>query len=320
MRKIAFLLVFLGFCINQAHAAITIRGGKIYDADDLASLTVEEHYALANEAYQAENWSEAAKQYRIVAYNFPDTPEGEESKFFVGVAYFYDEDYDAANEEFSRYLRCHSHPKYFEQAIEYKFLVAEAFKCGARRRPFGYRKLPCILPGTETAIETYDQVIATVPCHDLAAQALFSKANLHWSCREYREAIECFQILIKRFPKHELTPDCYLSINRVYLEQSQREFQNPDILQFAQLNLRKFKQEFPGEERLCDAEADVLAIKEVYAKGLFDTGQFYERKNQPTASIIYYKKAIRQFPETSISQLCKERLVALGGECSENPA
>ena len=84
--------------------------------------------------------------------------------------------------------------------------------------------------------------------------------------------------------------------------------------------MRKFKQDFLGEGRLCDAEADVLAIKEVYAKGLFETGQFYERKNQPTASIIYYKKAIRQFPETSISQQCKERLIALGGECSEeNP-
>lgn len=65
------------------------------------------------------------------------------------------------------------------------------------------------------------------------------------------------------------------------------------------------------EERLEEAENNVEEIKEIYARGLYDTGQFYERVKKPRASIIYYKNAIKQFPDTQIAQLCQERLEAL---------
>ena len=92
------------------------------------------------------------------------------------------------------------------------------------------------------------------------------------------------------------------------MEQSATEFQNPDVLEFAQINLRRFKHDFPKEPRISQVEEDVLAIKEIYAKGLYDTGLFYERVGKPHASRIYYQNAIKQFPETHIAQLSQKRL------------
>ena len=62
---------------------------------------------------------------------------------------------------------------------------------------------------------------------------------------------------------------------------------------------------------MLEAENSVLEIKEVYAKGLYDTGQFYERIEEPRASLIYYQNAIRQFPETTVAKLCEQRLISL---------
>jgi outer membrane protein assembly factor BamD (BamD/ComL family) len=306
MRKKFLLLtsLFLTCASLSLDAGIIIKGGKIYDSDDVATGTLEEHYKLAQEAYSQQDWKEAAKQYNILAINFLPCDMTKDAYFYSGVSYFNMEEYEFGNLQFTNYIKSQNNPKYYEEAIRYKYMIAEAFRNGAKRHIMGYKMLPSWLSASEMSL----------PCHDLAAQALFSKACLHWSEDDYREAVDTFQTLIKRFPKNELAPESYLSINRVYLEQSQREFQNPDILELAQLNARKFARDFPGEERLQEANADVLAIKEVYATGLYETGQFYERKGKPQASILYYKKAIEKFPDTEISEKCKQRYYALTGK------
>ncbi len=167
------------------------------------------------------------------------------------------------------------------------------------------------------ALKIYDEVIAAMPSNEMATKVLYSKGFLVWEMEEYRDSIDAFQLLCKRFPKSELTPDSYVIISRIYYDLCQSEPQNPDILSFAELNARKFKQEFPKEERVCQAEHNVQQIKELYASALYETGQFYERVKQPRASIIYYYNAINQFPQTEIAQKCKARLHALDPNFNE---
>jgi outer membrane protein assembly factor BamD (BamD/ComL family) len=100
-------------------------------------------------------------------------------------------------------------------------------------------------------------------------------------------------------------------MSHVYLDQSADEYQNPDILIFAGLNLQKFMRDFPREERICLVEEDLMGIKETYAKGLYDMGRYYERKYKPQAAIIYYNNAIYQFPDTCMAEMCRERMRCL---------
>jgi hypothetical protein len=128
----------------------------------------------------------------------------------------------------------------------------------------------------------------------------------------FRDAVDTYQMLIKRFPKNELTPDCYLKIAESFCQQSLYEFQNPDILALAELNVRKFKEEFPRDEKTETADGYVCRIKEMYAKGLCDVGLFYERMGQPEAAIIYYQSSIEEFPDTNVAKYCRRRLACLG--------
>lgn len=310
-----FVFVFLFYAclfhVAQVSAAYVLKDGKLIDADQVATLPADEHFALGSEAYRCHDWDEAVRQFYIVTRSFSGTVYAKEAFFYLGESYYRIGEFEFANQEFTHYIKSQNNPRLFEEAIQFKYAIAEAFKEGARRRILGSKHMPKWLSAHKMALETYDEVIATVPCHELAAQALFSKGDLLWNMQEYRASIEAYQMLIRRFPKHELAPESYLVINRIYLDQSVKEFQNPDLLALAQLNLKKFKQDFPGEERLVDAENDVLEIKEVYARGLYETGQFYERLNKPNASLIYYQNAIKQFPDTSIAQECRERLSAI---------
>ncbi len=304
--------VLLGcFCVGGLEGAFTIQNGRLVDADEAATFTAEEHFDMGMTAMECSDWRESAKQFRIVSINFPTMSVGQDANYYLGVACFQCEELDFANDALSKYLKCHNNPQYFEEAIAYKFAIANLFKNGAKRHFFGTKQLPKWASGRSLAMEIYDEVIAAVPCHELAAWSLFSKGEMLREDRAFRESVEIYQQLIKRFPKHELAPESYLAISKIYIEQSQCELQNPDLLAFSQINLRRFKQEFPREERLCQAEEDVLTLKEIYARSLYETGLLYERKNYPRASVIYYQNAIAQFPDTFIAQLCQRRLLAL---------
>jgi outer membrane protein assembly factor BamD (BamD/ComL family) len=272
---------------------------------------------LGAEAFEAGKWQEAARQFHIVVTNFPSSSYGQDALFFLGIAYYHLREFDISNETFDKYLQSQTNPRYFQEAFDYKFCVAEQFRGGARRRFLSTKAMPRWASGRGLGITIYDEVIASLPSDEIAARSLFGKACLLWQQKDYRNAVEAFLAVTKRYSKHELAPESYLLINRVYIDQSQREFQNPDILAFAQINLGKFEEQFPREERLAQARADLLTIKEIYARGMFDMGQFYERIRQPRAAVIYYQKAMIEFPETCIARTCRRKLSRLDPKALE---
>lgn len=290
------------------------------DVCETATMSNKAHFEAGALAYDAGDYSLAAKHFTIVTVNFPDSTYAQEAYYFLGVSYYFMEEYDAANCALTNYLKVQSNPRYFQSTIDFKFAIADQLNCGAKRRPLGSKKLPKWACGLNLALEIYDEVIAAVPCSDLAAQALISKACLQWRLQNYRPAVDSFQMVIRRFPKYEYTPDCYLFIGKVFLEQSYFEFQNSDILAFANINLRKFERDFPRDERICEAQEDVKAIMEIYAHGLYQTGRFYERICKPRAAMIYYHDAIRQFPETCVADVCRARIRCLNPSYCEETA
>ncbi len=313
IRRTFFLAIFLlGLSFQQVYGGYTIHNWNIVDVDNLATLTPEKHYQYGCEAYHFQDWKEAARHFQIVSHNFSHTQMGIESKFYLGISHFYFGEYEFANEAFSDYLRCTNNPEHLEDAIEYKYLIAQAFRAGAKRHIMGSKHLPAWLDATEQAIETYDEIITAFPCHRLAVEALYDKACLLWQIEDYRGGVESFTTLIRRFPKHEKAPESYLMICRLYLAQASKEFQNPDILALAELNVKKFENDFPTDERLEEARGYVQKVKETFAQGLYDTGRFFQRCRQPEASILYYQSAIDQFPETHVADHCRMRMDRLG--------
>lgn len=306
--KTPLLILLAALTLSTVEGAWVIQNGQLKNADKVPTMSMEGHYATAMQAYEKKDWDAAASNFGIVAANFPNSPQGPECSFFQGVSFFEMSEFEFANDAFNNYLKANCQPKYFEQTMDYKYAIANAFCQGAYRRPFSTRQLPKCLPGRNIAVQIYDEIIQAMPCHDYAAQSLWTRGHMLWEDAAYQDSIESFQTLIRRFPKHELTPQAYVAINQVFLTEAEWEFQNPDLLQLAEINLKKFKQEFPRDERVLEAENDLLTLKETYASGLWKTGRFYEGQGAPQAAVIYYLNAVKQFPETNIAERCQARL------------
>jgi outer membrane protein assembly factor BamD (BamD/ComL family) len=313
MKRFLFSALVGGYAIYApifSEAAYTIKDGKLINMHEIATMSVQEHYSLLKEALENHNFQELIRQANVIIKNFPDSPFAWDAYFYLGEAYFHLREFDMANANFAAYLK-QSAPKFFEQAIEYKFRIAQEFEKGEKRPLLGIEGMPKWMPASHEAIEIYEEVIMALPQHDLAVQALLGKGMLQFKEEEFKESIETFQTLIRRFPKHPLACESYIAITNVYLTQSKKEYPDPDFLDLAEINVKKFKAEFPGHPKIALVDEMVGKMKELYAGELYKTAQFYERTKKPNAAMIYYSKILSKYPGTETSQKSQKRLEVL---------
>jgi len=169
--------------------------------------------------------------------------------------------------------------------------------------------MPKMIPAGKDALAIYEEIIAALPHHDTAAQALFGKGMILQKDNEYTSAIEVFQNLIRRFPKHPLAVSSYVEVCRTYLLQAQGEYPNPDFLDLAEINLGKFQDNFPGDVKIVQAKEIFQEMQELYAENLYETGKFYERTKKPGAAQLYFTKLSNRYPTTKAALQAKERLL-----------
>jgi outer membrane protein assembly factor BamD (BamD/ComL family) len=317
MKQQFFARLILLSILFGVSSPVYASKSKPFLSQEEAQRYLIQHYNKGSRYYNQGSWRLAMDEFEKVVYFFPNSAEAAEAYYYLGVCYFERKEYDFANQAFSNYLRAGGQPAFFEDAVYYKFCIAEHFRCGKKRRPLTFRYFPKWMPGETMALSIYDEVVVAMPNSDLAVNALYAKAQLLQKMETFREAVETYQVLIRRFPKHEMTPMCYLKIAETYSQQSVYEFQNPDILALAELNARKFKEEFPRETKLELVEGYVQRIKEMYAKGLCDMGLFYERMGHPKAGEIYFRSSIEEFPDTRVADYCRYHLKCLGSEFKE---
>jgi outer membrane protein assembly factor BamD (BamD/ComL family) len=273
--------------------------------------SAQEYNSALQQAIASENWWSVIDYAEILSYNFPTTPFAQEASYLMGEAYFKVNQLESANQCFTAYLNHASSPKHFEQAIEYKFNIAEQFAHGAKKRLFSSIKMPAWIPAKEDSIEIYDEVIAALPHSDMAVRALISKARVQAEFEDFKPSIETLDLLIRRFPKHDLAAEAYLEKEKVYLMQCQAQNLDPDILDLAEVNLRKFKLAFPREPRLVESEKILSEMKEIFATNLFETGAFFEKTKKIPASLIYYHKVVANYPETQAAVASREKIEIL---------
>lgn len=270
--------------------------------------SAQEYNSALQHAIANGDWWTVIDYATIISYNFPTTPFAQEISYIMGEAYYKLDQLEYANDCFTTYLNHAVSPKHFEEAIAYKFHIAESFAQGKKKRLFGSPKMPAWVPAKEDAIPIFEEVIAALPHSELAIQSLLEKAKVQAEMEDYRLSEETLDLLIRRFPKHPLAAASYLEKEKVYLLQCQAKDLDPDVLDMAEVNLRKFRLSFPRDAHLAQAEKIYSDMQEIFAQNLYEVGCFFEKTKKVPASIIYYNKVIAKYPNTQAAVAAHAKL------------
>lgn len=317
MRFLPHLLTLLMLgTFSPCHALNGIAGDlksfsnyKVYELNTLYDAGIKE--------FEEGNWEKVIETFTLVRTHFGKDPKADEALYFLGIASLKLGDAEAGEKYLSRYLKKSQQPKYLEEVQYGRLEIAKLYRKGSRLHLFGWKFMPKWLSGKTEAVRILDEISLTMPYTDLAAKSFYELGKLLVTLKDYKGASESFTTVAKRFPDSELAIKSYMKISDLYLEQSEKEYQNPDLLQLAEINLVRFKTAYPGDGALAKAEENIEQMKENYSQGLYDTGQFYERKDKPKASAIYYLQSLGKFPTTNAAKLSKGRLILLQSRSDE---
>ena len=269
---------------------------------------LQEFYSSITKASKNSNWWDVIYYSKIMLKLYPKNEISLDYFYYLAVAYYQVNQYELANRYFTEYLKYEFSPTYYEEVINYKFIIAKSFFNGTKKHLFNTKKMPKILSAKEDSLIIFNEVLNAMPHSEMAIESLFCKGKIHSDFDEYKESVEALQTLIKKYPKHDLAIESFLEIEKVYLKQADPKHQDPSLLDMAEINLKRFKEAFPKEERIKLAESDFLKMKEIYAQGLYEIGMFYEKTKKFASSEIYYRKIISAYPDSHTAKLSQDRL------------
>ena len=284
------------------------QDGRFVKSVEVPTMSVQEHYNKGMEALRDENWSEVLGNFRVIHASFFASSFAADALFYQGLAYVHLGDPDMANHYLSAYLKSTVSPRFFEETFELKFQVARAFQYGAKRHLFNQEQLPKWVSGKHDAIEIYDEIIAALRKHELVALSLEAKGQVYHKIEAFRESIEAYSSLINNFSDHQLVPQAYLEIAKVYREQMKKEPNNPDLLPLVKVHQKKYQLAYPRGLYSSELDSCISDMEEMQAEGLYKIGQFYEKMKRQQASLIYYSHALESFPKAKVTIKCKERI------------
>lgn len=313
-----FFLTLIPTLTPPLQAAYLFTNGHFINLKDQATMSVEEHFEKGLSAFKKGDWDQVITQMRIVSVNFPTHSLGIEAIYYLGVAYYQLGDLDIANKTFNAYLKDDQSKDHFEDLYRYKLSIAEQFANGTRRHLFSLSVLPKWQTGHGIALELFDEINNAMPNHELAAVALLEKGKLLSSRSEFQDAEKTLQQVIKKFPLSNFSKQAFQQLAIVLKTQSEKEPQNIDIIDLAEINKREFERSFGTDDpSFADMQSSLTLMKEERASSLYETGQLYERMKDPKAAVLYYALVLDTLQGTIVYTKCQERMKDLKSYAEE---
>lgn len=272
-----------------------------------ATLSPAGHFSALEKAYQEKNWKAAIQQAEIIESNFRENRLYKPARFQAAVAYYNTDYFVEANRALTDYLSA-GLPEHFQEALSYKFEIAQKFGKGkAGRYPF-IKKIFTERSFLERAIEIYDDILLYAPASDLAAYALFHKAQIEMMSQDHEGSVDSFRTLIHDFIGHELVPQAYFGIAEAYYARYDLERSKaPDHLDLALVNLEAFEKAYPTHELLDKARTLYSDMRAALAWELYEVGRYFERRGKPKAAALYYHSICDKYPQTPAAKECREK-------------
>lgn len=217
-------------------------------------------------------------------------------------------EYSAAEKVLTRFFNEFSGISQTTDALRTKFVIAEAYLAGAKRRVWGV----FFLSGEDEALQMLDEISSDYPNELVAELAIKTKADHFYRTGEHELAEIEYARLLRDYPRSR------------YHQYSLRRAAESALASFAGVEyddapLVEAGQRF-GDYRMRYADAAdregiglvLSTIRETRAEKLFRIGAYYERTNHLGSAIYYYRAAMEQYPQTRAEADARNRLDLLG--------
>lgn len=312
MKKIttflaALILLFAVPAVCEASWLWSPDLGKWINPKKTAKDTPDQQYEWAMEFYKQQNWDRAIEEFSKIPDVFPNSRLAAEGVFFQGLSYEKKNDIAKAADAFQKLVDRYPYSDRIKDAVAREFEIAGMFARGEKIKVAG---IPTF-SGRDRAIELYQHIVKNAPFGTFGDQAQFQIGEVHKNVGDYEEAQKAYRAVVDEYPSSDLVPKARYQIAYVAMLSSKRSQENDLYTQKAIEEFKSFKEAYPENAQVLEADESIKTLRSKKAMTLFETGTFYDKQNKLTSAKVYYHEAITGFPETSAAELAQKRLEQL---------
>ena len=234
--------------------------------------------------------SKALAIHKDVVKKYPLTTAAAMSQFKKGQIYQKEGKYDDAFEAFQDFIDKYKGSSAFSEAIKAQYDIARAGQEGQFKKKI-FAVIPSEVQPSEL-LEWYAKIIASAPFSDYAPLAQFAIAEIYEEQHKSAQAIQSYQMLVDKYPRHPKAPDAQFQIGEIGKRAFEKGNQDRSNIANAREAMEDVLVAYQDSGRAEEARATLAHFDLIEAQKFYDIGRFYEKQKKYRSAAIYYQKAL----------------------------
>lgn len=309
------LIGLMGFAYNCPAPLIYRPGeGWIYEAvgEERGSwerTRAKDQLAVAQEAFDAGDFSRALKAARRVVARWPLSDYAPDAQYILGRCYEEKSFYEKAFKTYQELIDKHPKSAKYEEVLERQYQIAGRYLDGRWFRLWNYIPTP---PSMERTSKMYSQIVNNGPFSPVGPKAQMSIGAAREKQEDYRLAVQAYIRAADRY--HDLpgvAEDAVYKAAQAWHKQASKAEYDQGTAGQAIDTYNDFTLLFPQDARVSEARAAVRDLRDEQASGAFLIARYYEQKRRWLAAEIYYNEVLLRNPDSQYAEAARQRLAEL---------
>ncbi len=273
----------------------------------------------ARAAEEAGSHRSAISSYQSVAKKYPNAIYAPEALYRSARLRIAGKNFTKAFEDFQQVLSRYPNTRRFNEIIGEQYRIASALLDGARgRMVWG------LLPGfkqRDKALEFFETILANAPYSDYAPLSLMNIARGHQKLGNVENAVDALDRMINNYGQSLLAPDAYLKLAQTHASLVDGPYYDQGATKESITYFTDFMLLFPSDSNVAAAEKGLDGMKTMLAESKVRMADFYfYKRSNFKAARVFYNEAITAYPESTIANRAKARLVEVEAKAAGQPA
>jgi len=185
-------------------------------------------------------------------------------------------------------------------AIANRFLGGQWFKL------WGY--IP-FFPSMDKTAGLFDQIVRNGPFHETGPAAQMAIGAARDKQKNYPMAVKAYERAADRYyDKPVVAADALYKAGTAWHKQSQKAEYDQSAADRAIDTFNQFKAEYRSDKRIPEATQTILDLKTEQARGAFEKGRYYERREKYQGALVYYNEVLVKDPASPFAEKARKRI------------
>jgi outer membrane protein assembly factor BamD len=228
------------------------------------------------------------------------------AQYLLGRCYEERKQDEKAFKEYQRVLQKYPKIPNYSEILQRQMAIANRFLGGQWFKLWGY--IP-FFPSMDKTAGLFDQIVRNGPFHETGPTAQMAIGAARDKQKNYPMAVKAYERAADRYyDKPVVAADALYKAGTAWHKQSQKAEYDQSAADRAIDTFNQFKAEYRSDKRIPDATQTILDLKTEQARGAFEKGRYYERREKYQGALVYYNEVLVKDPASPFAEKARKRI------------